>query len=145
MRLLLMLRNPLPDKTINFEAQFGPLSMFKFKYFRWLTNKFLIGYTIMGAVFLERAEAGTPIIGVFSSPSVEWRTTFGGSRPSMEDNLLGRQPWVEDNFWWKTILNKRLFGLKTTFTEENLQMKMSSLKRSFESVLCQTSDKMTRR
>ena len=36
-----------------------------------------------------------------------WKTTFGGRRPSVEDDLQwkitfgGRQPSAEDDFWWK--------------------------------------------
>ena len=52
------------------------------------------------------------------------KTTFGGRRPSLEDDLWwrmifgGRRPLVEDNLWWKTTLGER-----RPLVEDDLQWK----------------------
>ena len=48
-----------------------------------------------------------------------WKPTFGGRRPSVEDDLQwkitfgGRQPSVEDDLWWKTAFGGRQTSVVT--------------------------------
>ena len=39
--------------------------------------------------------------------NLQWKTTFGGRWPSVEDNLRGRRPSVGDSLQWKTTFGGR--------------------------------------
>ena len=49
---------------------------------------------------------------------LRWKTTFGGRRPMLEDNLWWKTPLVEDDLRWKTT-----FGGRRLSVEDDLQWK----------------------
>ena len=38
---------------------------------------------------------------------LQWKTTFDGRQPLIEDSFGGRQPWMEDDHRWKTTFDGR--------------------------------------